>query len=160
VPANAKTNCDPIAAQCLVNRLNTAEGSDVWSYVKPPSQLTSDVIANGILYKKAVVTPVGPMQVVTFTPERRSRDSLIQEFTVTATGAKFTVAANHLKSKGSSCGTGDPDMGDGQANCSGTRTLHMTQLVAQLNSRNAKYVVALGDMNSYAQVYTLNFFLI
>jgi uncharacterized protein len=153
VPANAKTNCDPIAAQCLVNRLNTAEGSDVWAYAVPPAALPSDVIANGILYRKAVVQPVNPMQVLTYTPARKSRDSLIQQFTVKATGALFTVAANHLKSKGSSCAdVGDVDKKDGQANCSGTRVLHMTQLVAKLNSLGAKYVVALGDMNSYAQV--------
>jgi uncharacterized protein len=135
-----------------VNRLNAVEGAGVWAFVNPPQALPSDVIANGILYRTAVVKTVGPMQVVTFIPERRSRDSLIQEFSVTATGAKFTVAANHLKSKGSACGTEDPDKGDGQANCSGTRTLHMKQLIDQLNKRNAKYVVALGDMNSYAQV--------
>ncbi len=36
---------------------------------------------------------------------------------------RVTVAVNHLKSKGSDCNdVGDPDLGDGQANCNGTRT--------------------------------------
>ena len=47
---------------------------------------------------------------------------LAQTFQVNATGARFTVAVNHLKSKGSDClDVGDPDLGDGQGNCSQTR---------------------------------------
>ena len=39
-----------------------------------------------------------------------------------ATGARFTVVVNHLKSKGSDCNdVGDPDLGDGQGNCNLTR---------------------------------------
>jgi len=37
-------------------------------------------------------------------------------------GDRFTVVVNHLKSKGSDCNdVGDPDLGDGQGNCSQTR---------------------------------------
>ena len=48
---------------------------------------------------------------------------LAQTFEEIATGARFTVAVNHLKSKGSACADiGDPDAGDGQGNCNLTRT--------------------------------------
>ena len=39
-----------------------------------------------------------------------------------STGGMFTVAVNHLKSKGSDCNdVGDPDLGDGAGNCNVTR---------------------------------------
>jgi predicted extracellular nuclease len=62
---------------------------------------------------------------------------------VAATGSRFTVAANHLKSKGSAC-TGDADANDGQGNCSGTRTQHMQQLTAFLNGLGRANMLALG----------------
>eukprot|EP00953_Heterococcus_sp_UTEX-ZZ885_P018031 10079-Heterococcus_DN1.PRE.3 len=67
----------------------------------------------------------------------------VQEFQVAATGKRFTVAANHLKSKGSAC-TGDADANDGQGNCSGTRTQHMQQLTTYLNGLGRANVLALG----------------
>jgi predicted extracellular nuclease len=68
-----------------------------------------------------------------------------QEFQVVATGKRFTVAANHLKSKGSAC-TGDATANDGQGNCSGTRTQHMQQLTAFLNGLGRANVLALGAL--------------
>ena len=45
----------------------------------------------------------------------------------------FTVAVNHLKSKGSPCDdVGDPDTGDGQGNCNLTRTSGAAALAAWL----------------------------
>jgi uncharacterized protein len=64
---------------------------------------------------------------------------------VVATGKRFTVAANHLKSKGSAC-TGDANANDGQGNCSGTRTQHMQQLTAFLNGLGRANVLALGAL--------------
>jgi len=54
----------------------------------------------------------------------RTVPALAQTFLELSTGSRFTVVVNHFKSKGSACNdVGDPDMGDGQGNCNGTRTL-------------------------------------
>ena len=91
--------------------------------------------AVGLIYKPAVVTPVDDFKILTSAVDPRfidtkSRPTLAQTFEVNATGARFTVAVNHLKSKGSACtDVGDPDLGDGQGNCSQTRKLAAQALV-------------------------------
>ena len=70
------------------------------------------------------------------------------------TGGIFTVAVNHLKSKGSDCNdVGDPDLGDGAGNCNITRTLAAQALVDWLatdptNSGDSDSLI-IGDLNSY-----------
>jgi predicted extracellular nuclease len=72
-----------------------------------------------------------------------------------ATGARFTVVVNHLKSKSSACDdVGDPDVGDGQGNCNQTRTKAAQALVRWLQtdptgSGDPDFLL-IGDMNSYA----------
>ncbi len=57
----------------------------------------------------------------------KNRPVLAQTFMDSSTGGVFTVAVNHLKSKGSDCndvmidGVYDVDNGDGQGNCNLTR---------------------------------------
>ena len=70
----------------------------------------TDAIKVGLLYKPAVVTPVGqtaPLNTPRFVnggdAVPRSRPSLAQTFQVNSNGAVFIVVANHLKSKGSAC---------------------------------------------------------
>jgi hypothetical protein len=81
---------------------------------------------------------------------------MAQTFLVNATGARFTVAVNHLKSKGSDCNdVGDPDLGDGQGNCSQTRRAAAEALVDWLatdptGSGDPDFII-IGDLNSYAQ---------
>ena len=88
--------------------------------------------------------------------DTKSRPALAQTFEENATGARFTVAVNHLKSKGSACNDiGDPDAGDGQGNCSGTRTRAAQALVDWLatdptGSGDPDFLI-MGDLNSYAQ---------
>ena len=73
-----------------------------------------------------------------------------------ATGARFTVIDNHLKSKGSECDdVGDPDAGDGQGNCNRTRDLAAAALLDWIasdptGSGDTDFLV-LGDFNAYAQ---------
>ena len=87
----------------------------------------TDAIKVGMIYRSAVVTPVGDFKLLTSAVDPRfidtkSRPSLAQTFAVNATGARFTVVADHFKSKGSDCiDVGDPDLGDGQGNCNQTR---------------------------------------
>jgi hypothetical protein len=120
----------------------------------------TDAIKVGILYKPSKVTPVGAFKILDSSVDPRfidtkSRPSLAQTFEEVGTGARFTVVINHLKSKGSACDDiGDPDTGDGQGNCSGTRTLAAQALVDWLatdptGSGDADFLI-IGDLNSYA----------
>lgn len=128
--------------------------------------LGTDAIKVGLIYRPAVVTPVGAFKVLTSAVDPRfidtkSRPSLAQTFEVNATGARFTVVINHLKSKGSACDdVGDPDLGDGQGNCSQTRRAAAEALVDWLatdptGSGDPDFLI-LGDLNSYAQEDTLD----
>src|SRR4029079_17076011 len=95
----------------------------------------TDAIKVGLIYRPAVVTPVGPYKLLTTAVDARfidtkNRPSLAQTFEVNATGARFTVVVDHLKSKGSAReDVGDPDLVDGQANCSQTRRAAAEALV-------------------------------
>jgi hypothetical protein len=67
---------------------------------------------------------------------------------------------NHFKSKGSDClDVGDPDLGDGQGNCSQTRRKAAAALVDWLatdptSSGDPDFLI-MGDLNSYAMEQTL-----
>jgi hypothetical protein len=126
----------------------------------------TDAIKVGLIYRSAVVTPVGSFQILDSTDDPRfidtkSRPSLAQTFMVNATGAKFTVAVNHFKSKGSACDdVGDPDLGDGQGNCSQTRRAAAEALVDWLatdptGSGDPDFLL-MGDLNSYAKEDTID----
>ena len=74
-----------------------------------------------------------------------------------ATGARFTVVVNHLKSKGSDCNdVGDPDPGDGQGNCSQhpharPREALVDWLATDPTGSGDPDFLIMGDLNSYAQ---------
>jgi predicted extracellular nuclease len=121
----------------------------------------TDAIKVGLIYRPAVVTPVGPFKLLTTAVDPRfidtkSRPSLAQTFEVNATGARFTVVVNHFKSKGSDCNdVGDPDLNDGQGNCSQTRKKAAQALVDWIatdptGSGDPDFLVV-GDLNSYAK---------
>lgn len=120
----------------------------------------TDAIKVGLIYRTAKVTPVGSYQTLDSNDDPRfidtkSRPALAQTFMDNSTGGIFTVAVNHLKSKGSACDdVGDPDLGDGQGNCNVTRTLAAQALVDWLatdptGSGDADFII-MGDLNSYA----------
>ena len=126
----------------------------------------TDAIKVGMIYRPAVVTPVGSFQTLNSNVDPRfidtkSRPSLAQTFEVNATGARFTVVVNHLKSKGSDClDVGDPDLGDGQGNCSQTRRAAAEALVDWLatdptGSGDPDFII-MGDLNSYAMEDTID----
>ncbi|OJF15936.1 ExeM/NucH family extracellular endonuclease [Couchioplanes caeruleus] len=96
----------------LVDALNAAAGSAVWSYVPSPAadQLPTlsqqDVIRTAFIYKKAQVAPVGPSVVLTTEsdpgePFSIARQPLAQGFKKAGAGDgdTFLVVANHWKSK-------------------------------------------------------------
>jgi predicted extracellular nuclease len=126
----------------------------------------TDAIKVGLIYRPAVVTPVGAYQTLDTADDPRfidtkSRPSLAQTFEVNATGARFTVVVNHLKSKGSACDdVGDPDLLDGQGNCSQTRRAAAEALVDWLatdptGSGDPDFLIV-GDLNSYAREQTID----
>jgi predicted extracellular nuclease len=121
----------------------------------------TDAIRVGLIYRTDKVVPVGPFKILNSTVDSRfidtrSRPVLAQTFEEIATGARITVAVNHLKSKGSACADiDDPDAGDGQGNCNKTRENAAKALVDWLatdptGSGDRDYLI-LGDLNSYAR---------
>ena len=149
------------AIQDLVNGLNAASGATTYAFIDPGvPQIGTDEIAVGLIYKPATVVPVGSAAILNsmFDPgfiDTLNRPALAQTFVERATGERFTVVVNHLKSKGSSCSfVGDPDTGDGQGNCNLTRTRAMTVEVNWLatdptNSGDPDFLI-IGDLNAYA----------
>jgi hypothetical protein len=121
----------------------------------------TDAIKVGLIYRPAKVTPVGSFKVLTSAVDPRfldtkNRPALAQSFEDVATGARFTVVVNHLKSKGSDCNdVDDPDVGDGQGNCNLTRKAAAQALVDWIATDptgigDADYLI-IGDLNSYAK---------
>jgi len=156
------TGVDPLgdATNGIVAGLNAQLGAGTYAYINT-GVIGTDAIRVGLIYKPADVTPVGAFQILDSSDDPRfidtkSRPALAQTFEENATGARFTVVVNHLKSKGSACDdVGDPDMGDGQGNCNGTRTLAAQALVDWLatdptGSGDADFLI-MGDLNSYAK---------
>ena len=144
----------------LVAGLNDAAGPETYAYIDTGA-IGSDVIKVGLIYRPAWVTPAGPHAVMDSSVDEafldtRNRPALIQTFEEVATGERFTVAVNHLKSKGSSCEElGDPDLRDGQGNCNGTRTAAAQALARYLatdpTASEDPDVLIIGDLNAYAR---------
>jgi len=125
----------------------------------PPGGLGDHAIAVGILYRPRAAAPVGPPAVLDGRAhpgfdDARNRPALAQTFEARATGERFTLVANHWKSKGSDCdAAGDPDRGDGQGECSGTRRDAARALLAWLGEDPTGAgdvpVLVAGDLNAY-----------
>ncbi len=120
----------------------------------------TDAIRVGIIYKSGTVQPVGDYAILDSTVDprfdsSRNRPALAQSFEEIATGARFTVVVNHLKSKGSGCGPGDDDTTTGQGNCNLTRTLAAQAMADWLatdpTGSGDPDVLIIGDLNAYAR---------
>jgi predicted extracellular nuclease/2',3'-cyclic-nucleotide 2'-phosphodiesterase (5'-nucleotidase family) len=142
----------------LVDGLNTATAPGTYDFVATGA-IGEDAIRQAIIYKPATVTPIGAFETLDSDDDPTFDDSLnrpmvVQTFMENASGAMFTAAVNHLKSKGSPCdAVGDPDTGDGSGNCNLTRTAAATAIVNYLatdptGSGDADFLV-MGDLNSY-----------
>ena len=148
------------ATKGIVAGLNDMFGPGTYDYIDTGT-IGTDAIKVGLIYKPAKVAPVGAYKILDSTVDprfidTRSRPVLTQTFVELATGERFTVAVNHLKSKGSACADiGDPDTGDGQGNCNLTRKAAAEALVDWLEtdptgSGDPDFLI-MGDLNSYAQ---------
>lgn len=145
------------AIQDLVNGLNTgAPVGTTYDFINPGvSQVGTDEITVGFIYRVETVTPVGAAAIKTNGAfASLNRPPMAQTFQQISGGGKFTVAVNHFKSKGSAC-AGDPDTGDGQGNCNQTRVNAANDLVSWLagdptNSNDPDFLI-IGDLNAYAK---------
>jgi len=144
--------------EILVDGLNDALGEEVYAYV-PTGAIGSDAIRAALIYKPATVSMLGDYAILDSTVDARflddyNRPLLAQTFQENQSGGIFTVAVNHLKSKGSSCDAiGDPDLGDGAGNCDNTREAAAKAEVDWLatdptGSGDPDFLI-IGDLNSY-----------
>jgi len=144
------------AIQDLVDGLNAAQTTHTYSFVDPgTSQLGSDAIAVGIIYRDTVTEAGAAATISSGAFSDKNRQPLAQTFSDPLTGEKFTVAVNHFKSKGGT-GTGaDADQGDGQGNWNATRTAAANDLTDWLTGdptgSNDPDFLIVGDLNAYAQ---------
>lgn len=153
------------AIQELVDRLNAEVGEGTYTILDPGvSQIGTDEIMVGFIYKPAKVGLVGDAKILDSSNsisdesgvlflDTRNRPALAQEFSLIENDESLVITINHLKSKGSNCNSlGDPDIGDGQANCNITRTRAATALAAWLETEFAdKPTLVMGDLNAYAK---------
>ncbi len=147
------------ALQDLVSGLNNAVGADTYAAIETGA-IGTDAIKVALIYKPGSVTPTGDFAVLddpSFTNPNnldtpKNRPALAQTFTEEATGERFTVVVNHLKSKGSDCG-GPPDDDPQQGNCNGTRTAATRVLLDWLatdpTGSTDPDTLILGDLNAY-----------
>jgi predicted extracellular nuclease len=116
----------------------------------------TDAIRSAIIYKPAVLTPVGsPAE---YYQNDTNRPTLAQTFEP-ATGAKagsqtFTFVINHLRSKSSACGGSSDDVFQG--NCNGLRLNMATNVVTWLAGNPTsdpaganRRILMVGDYNAY-----------
>jgi uncharacterized protein len=155
------TGMDPLGDPSgLLAGVNDKLGAATYDYIGT-GVIGTDAIRVGLVYKPAKVLPVGLFKILDSTKDPRfldnkNRPSLAQTFEEISTGNRFTVVINHFKSKGSACNdVGDPDLGDGQDNCSQTRKFAAQALVDWLatdptESGDPDFII-LGDLNSYAR---------
>ncbi len=153
-------NNGDITLSTIVTELNARAGTGLWNFIAT-GVIGTDAITVGLIYRTDVVRPAGDFAILTAAidsrfNEQKNRPTLAQSFDVTATTGRFTVAVNHLKSKGSACDdVGDPNLNDGQGECNGTRTRAANALGDWLNSdptgSGDTDILVIGDMNAYLQ---------
>ncbi|HET6338932.1 MAG TPA: ExeM/NucH family extracellular endonuclease [Polyangiales bacterium] len=144
----------------IVAGLNSALGEGTYAYVDTGT-LGTDAIMVALVYKPGRVALQGKFALLDTSVDKsfsdtKNRPVLAQSFDEKATNARFTVALNHWKSKGSDCeDVGDKDLKDGQGNCNKTRTDAANALVGWLKSDPTKSedpdFLVIGDLNSYAK---------
>jgi uncharacterized protein len=134
-------------------------GAHPYAFVNTGGTLGTDAIRVQQIYRTGVVSPVGS-PLVDLDPIH-NRPPTAQTYDVVdatnpAFGKRFTVIANHFKSKGSCPGSGpDTDQLDGQSCWNATRTQQATRLLTWINgtvipAAGDPDVLLLGDFNSYA----------
>ena len=96
----------------LVDGMNAVAGPGTFAYLSTGA-IGDDAIRQGLIYKPATVTAVGGFEVLDDTDDpdfhdHFNRPVLAQTFEENTSGERFTIAVNHLKSKGSDCNSRNP----------------------------------------------------
>jgi uncharacterized protein len=139
----------------LVAGLNDELGAGTYDFIETGA-IGTDAIRQALIYKPGTVTPLGDYAILDTSVDPRFDDTknrpvLAQTFRDNDTGGVFTVAVNHLKSKGSECGPGDDD--PEQGNCNETRTRAAEAMVDWLASdptgSGDEDFLIIGDLNAY-----------
>ena len=144
--------------QDLVDGLNKAMGANTYVFVNDGDAVrqanNTDLIRCAILYKPAVVQPLGPPLLFS-TPGVFERPPLAQVFITKRPNQEradtLGFIMNHFKSKGSGTGP-DADQHDGQGGSNARRRAQATALVGFINEvvvpAGAARVVSAGDYNA------------
>lgn len=155
---------DTSAIKALVDVIN-ADLSDTEQYyfiaTADESQIGTDAITVGLIYKSSVVTPLNdaivvdmPIQQIDEDSVAQMRPSLIQSFTHIASEETFAVAVNHFKSKGGSCAEDNTDTSDSdeiQGSCNALRVSAAITLGDALTDETLpERKLILGDLNAYS----------
>lgn len=150
----------------LVNGLNEAAGREEYAYIPDPAGLEApgavegeggDAIKQTLIYRPAVVRPVGDPVLTLDAPYGSRRPPVAQAFEEIATGERLIVVANHFKSKSCTDVTAGPDadQGDGQSCWNAERVQAAQTLLAWLatdpTGTGDPDVLLLGDFNAYAR---------
>lgn len=151
------------AVNNLVAALNARMGAGTYASVGLPVGGTGgDAIRMAMIYKPAVLTPVG--QAVSDTDPVHNRPPLAQTFAA-KNGERFTLVVNHFKSK-SSCPASatDPnaDQGDLQGCWNPLRVAQAQALknfVSALEAETGAGTVVMGDLNAYGREDPIQSFL-
>jgi predicted extracellular nuclease len=135
--------------ETLLAAIEQADGHD-WEYVQAHED--SDVITNAIVYRTDKATAVGAPSVYDGPEFNNARSPIAQTFR--AGDETFSIIANHLKSKGSSCGAANDDTSVGGAgSCNGNRVQQAEALVDFAETVKEQSgdddVLLVGDFNSY-----------
>ena len=154
-------NNDDVAVNTLVDALNERAGEDRYSALET-GMLGTDEITTAIIFQHDNVEPVGGFQVLDETVDERfdtarHRPALAQTFApvAEADGAgeelgEFTVVTNHLKSKGSECGS-EGDNTHLVGSCDAERTAAAAAMVDWIDAEDMPNPVITGDLNAYDQ---------
>ncbi|GAA2037788.1 hypothetical protein GCM10009720_17840 [Yaniella flava] len=154
-------NNDDEAVTTLVNALNERVGEDRYSAIET-GQLGTDEITTAIIFQADAVEPVGDFYVLDATVDdrfdtARHRPALAQTFAPVANADstddqldEFTMVTNHLKSKGSECGS-EGDNTHLVGSCDAERTAAAEALVDWVDTQDMPNPVITGDLNAYDQ---------
>ncbi|MFL6697560.1 MAG: ExeM/NucH family extracellular endonuclease, partial [Vitreoscilla sp.] len=145
-----------VAIQNLVGFINSRLGANVYAAVPDaPTGGGTDAIKVGMIYKPSRLSLVGAA--LSDTAAINNRAPMAQTFAA-PNGEKFTLIANHLKSKGCSdfaAGPGDTDQGDLQG-CFNARRVQQADELRTFTARvqsssGVADTLLVGDFNAYAQ---------
>ncbi|HEV7698748.1 MAG TPA: ExeM/NucH family extracellular endonuclease, partial [Pyrinomonadaceae bacterium] len=154
-------NTASVTINDLLGAINSScGGTHPYTFVNTGGTLGTDAVRVQQIYRTGILSPVGSPLVdldpVHNNPPTAQTFDVVDAANV-AFGQRFTVVANHLKSRDCTGATGaDVDAGDGQGCFNSTRTGQVTRLINWISgtvvpAAGDPDVLLLGDFNSYAK---------